>query len=135
MPRNTKTKKYESKIQAILADHSWVSAAFLLGSASLDQLRPDSDVDIALLPVPGYFPSVFERVDISACLEDVIGREVDIGILGTDNLIYAKEAYLTGHCIYSTDNYYRDLFGATALGLYVGLRRERKEVERAYRTE
>ncbi len=123
------------RIERLFSDYPWVYAAFVLGSAVRGALRPRSDIDIALLPGPGYKPSPFERVEITGQLEDILGREADVGILGTHNLIYAKEAYFTGRCIYSKDNYYRDLFGATALGLYYRLRQERKEVEDAYRAE
>jgi hypothetical protein len=53
-------------------------------------------------------------------------------VLDTTNLVYAKEAYLNGECIFCRDSLRRDLFGATVLGEYLDLREVRQEVEHAY---
>jgi radical SAM superfamily enzyme len=48
------------------------------------------------------------------------------------NVVYEKEVATGGRCIYCRDEGYRDEFMAVALALYVQLRWERREVERAY---
>ena len=73
-----------------------------------------------------------QRVALAARLSRRCRRDVDLGILDTDNLIYAKEAYLNGICIHCRDPFQRDRFGADALGLYLELRESRHEVEHAY---
>ena len=122
-------------IQPTLAGEPEIVAAFVLGSAARGTARPDSDVDIAVLYAPGRRRTAAERVALAARLSALLGREVDLGTISADNLIYAKEAYLTGECIFARDPAQRDLTGATMLGLYADLRRARKEVERAYRTQ
>jgi hypothetical protein len=73
-----------------------------------------------------------DLLKLSSQLEDHCGREVDIGILSSKNLIYTREAILKGNCIYEIDDIYSRLFAATALGLYAQLKKERREVENAY---
>lgn len=121
------------RLQQELAAEKRLTAAFLLGSAARNQLRPDSDVDIAILLQSGTSLSPFEKVSLAVRLGELCGREVDIGLLQSRNLVYAREAYLTGECIYCRDVFVRDLFGATILGLYATLKECRKEVENAYR--
>ncbi len=124
-----------TSIQPILAGDPGIVAAFVLGSVARGTPRPDSDVDIAVLYAPGRRPPAAQRVALAARLSAALGREVDLGTISADNLVYAKEAYLTGQCIFTRDPTQRDLAGATLLGLYAELRRAREEVERAYRTQ
>jgi predicted nucleotidyltransferase len=109
-----------------------ISAAYALGSVVTGRLCADSDIDIALLPAPGCILSQMDLLHLSSQLGTCCPRPVDIGILSTKNLIYAKEALLQGECLFCKDQYYHDLFVATALGLYLELRTARREVEHAY---
>mgnify|MGYP006297763047 CR=1 FL=1 len=109
-----------------------ISAAYALGSAITGRLCADSDIDIALLSVPGCSFSQLDLLHLSSELGTCCPRPVDLGILSTHNLIYAKEALLQGECLFCKDQYYHDLFVATALGLYLELRTARREVEHAY---
>ncbi|MFP4035346.1 MAG: type VII toxin-antitoxin system MntA family adenylyltransferase antitoxin [Desulfovermiculus sp.] len=120
------------KIADSLKKDERISAAYVLGSAVTDRLRADSDIDIALLPAPGHSLSQMDLLHLSSQLGTCCPRPVDIGILSTHNLIYAKEALLQGECLFCKDQYYHDLFVATALGLYLELRTARREVEHAY---
>ncbi|WP_051564347.1 type VII toxin-antitoxin system MntA family adenylyltransferase antitoxin [Desulfovermiculus halophilus] len=109
-----------------------ISAAYALGSAVTGRLRGDSDLDIALLPTQGRSFSQMDLLHLSSQLRAYCSRTVDIGILSTHNLIYAKEALLQGECLFCKDQYFHDMFVATALGLYLELRTARREVEHAY---
>ncbi|MCD6584136.1 MAG: nucleotidyltransferase domain-containing protein [Desulfobacteraceae bacterium] len=120
------------KIITVLKKDTRVAAAYLFGSAVNGELRPDSDIDIAVLSVPGIFLTQMDLLKLSSQFEDHCGREVDIGILSSKNLIYTKEAILNGKCIYENGDIYCRLFAATALGLYAQLKKERREVEDAY---
>jgi hypothetical protein len=73
-----------------------------------------------------------DLLHLSGQLRTYCSRAVDIGILSTHNLVYAKEALLQGECLFCKDQYFHDLFVATALGLYLELRTARREVEHAY---
>jgi predicted nucleotidyltransferase len=110
-----------------------ILAAYLLGSAVSGRLRPDSDIDVALLPYPSCRLSDLDRANLGARIAFEIGREVDIGELCSSNLIYAKEAIFTGLRIFSRDARAADESAATLLGLYVAFNEERREVLDAYR--
>jgi predicted nucleotidyltransferase len=110
-----------------------IAAAYLLGSAARNEMRPDSDVDIAVLPCEGVRLSWMDRLALADGLAEPLGRTVDLGVLDSANLVYAKEAITSGTCILTRDRFRSDLFAATALALYARLREERKEIEDAYR--
>ncbi|MBN2808329.1 MAG: nucleotidyltransferase domain-containing protein [Deltaproteobacteria bacterium] len=121
------------RLQQELAGEERFTAAFLLGSVVRSQLRSGSDVDVSILLQPGTSFSSFEKIDLAVRLGELCGRELDIGILEFRNLVYAREAYLAGECIYCRDVFAKDLFGATILGLYAALKWCRKVAEDAYR--
>ena len=120
------------KIAEGLEKDERISAAYVLGSAVTGRLWTDSDIDLALLPAPGHSLSHLDLLHLGSELGTCCSRPVDLGILSTHNLIYAKEALLQGECLFCKDQYYHDLFVATALGLYLELRTARREVEHAY---
>jgi len=109
-----------------------VAAAYLLGSAARHALRPESDLDIAVLPVRGCVISPQERLSLAADLEDVAGRTVDLGILSTANLVYAKEAVAHGAVIFERDRAARARFAMLVLSMYAALQESRREVLHAY---
>ncbi len=129
-PFNSSTRE---QIKRELNRQPKVCAAFLLGSAARGRLRQNSDIDLALLPMPQARLSFQERGQMAAAISSLTGRETDIGVLQTNNLIYAKEAFLNGKRIFCRDCYYCDLFIANTLGLYLELRQERRGIENAYR--
>jgi predicted nucleotidyltransferase len=120
------------QITAVLAADQRLIAASLIGSALSARFRPDSDVDVALLPKSGTRLSALDLVELAAPLEEAVGHPVHLGELSTRSLIYAKEAIAEGRWLFCHDIPTRDLFAATALALYVQLRYERREIEAAY---
>lgn len=109
-----------------------LAAAYLMGSAVEGRLRPDSDIDIALLPSQGRTYSLQERLDIAAMLELRLGRTVDVGIVGSRNLIYAAEAILKGKRVGTCDVAYAEAEETRLLGAYYMFLEDRREVEDAY---
>jgi hypothetical protein len=67
--------------------------------------HPQSDIDLAFLPTIPYSFSTFDRLSLSARLQDELSYEIDIGIMETHDVIYAALAILHGHCIFSRDRY------------------------------
>lgn len=122
------------KLIEALASNGMICAAFLLGSAATDRMRPESDIDIAILLVRGRRPDDLQRISLATELSLAAGIPVDLGILSSDNLIYAKEAILRGKEIYCGDRKYTDLMTTALLGMYVNFQEERREVLNAYRT-
>jgi predicted nucleotidyltransferase len=115
-----------------LSRHDHVAAAYLLGSAAEERLRSDSDVDIAVLPVTPEGLPLLERLHLAAELSSIVGREVDLGVLATRNLVYAKEAVTRGRLILDRDHQVTARFEMYALSMYASLQEARREVLRAY---
>lgn len=120
-------------VEALECDRR-ICAAFLLGSAVSDRMRPESDVDIAILPISGQKLNDMDKLALAAELSLQSGKPVDIGILSSQNLVYAKEAILTGKEIFTKDRKYTDLMTTTFLGMYIMFQEERREVLDAYRS-
>ena len=109
-----------------------IEAAYLLGSAASGRLRSDSDIDIAVLSRKhGYLPAD-ARLHLSGRLAEVLGRPVDLGVLSTSNVVYAKEAIATGRLIFERDHRVTARFAMLALSMYASLQEARREVLRAY---
>lgn len=115
-----------------LGERQDIAAAYLIGSAATGQLRPDSDIDVALLPFGEKSITLQDRLDLAAKLEPIIRRTVDIGVISPGNLIYASEAILNGIPIVVNDKNYTNAMGTRLLGSYLVLREDRREVEDAY---
>lgn len=115
-----------------LSRHAEIAAAYLLGSAAEGRLRSDSDVDIAVLPVAPRGLPLPEQINLAAALSSVLGREVDLGMLTTRNLVYAKEAVTRGRRILDRDHAVTARFEMYALSMYASLQEARREVLRAY---
>ena len=121
------------KIVKPFQNDSRFSAVFLLGSAVTGKMRLDSDIDIALLPAAGIKIDDKSRMALAADISMASGLNLDIGILSSANLVYAKEAILTGLEIYVKDRVYTDLMTTTLLGMYLTFQDQRREVLDAYR--
>jgi len=117
----------------ILAGRADVAAAYLLGSAAMGNLRDDSDIDIALLPVAEQTITLQSRLELAAQLETKFNMTTDIGVITAKNLIYASEAILKGYRIVTLQKDYTDAMETRLLGCYFTFRHDRKEVEESYR--
>jgi predicted nucleotidyltransferase len=109
-----------------------ILSAYVLGSAVSGRMRPESDLDIAVLPVAGGPLSQGDISELSATLSLTAGRVVDVGILSSRNLIYASEALLKGRRFFCRDTFQTDLAVATLLGLAARFKFERREIIDAY---
>lgn len=109
-----------------------IAALYVLGSRANGTARPDSDLDLAILLMPGVKLDAAEQLDLAAAFSSASRQEVDLGMLGTSNVVYAKEVAENGQPLLIKDRGATDLFFATALGQYAALREQRRPVERAY---
>ncbi len=75
-----------------------IIAVYLLGSIISGNIRPDSDIDIAVMLKQGTEKTLLNRAFISGDLSYDLGRTVDVGIISSQNLVYAREALLKGLC-------------------------------------
>ena len=106
------------QVQRMLEGQPLVLAACLHGSTAKGTARPDSDVDLALLPSPGERLPLKFRLECAGELESILGCPVDIGELSTRNLVYAKEVIANGQEIFTTNRFQSDLFMATSLAMH-----------------
>lgn len=109
-----------------------VCAAYLHGSAVKGGLRADSDVDMALLLFPGQSSAPAERLKLAAELEAIFGRTVDLGLLSSANVVYAREVFGHGRLLFTRSEFHSARFQAQALSMYVDLQQSRREVLSAY---
>jgi predicted nucleotidyltransferase len=122
----------ETVIIDVVAGEPRVLAAYLLGSFVRDSLRRDSDIDLALLLMPGQTMTAIERAELGASLAFRIGRDVDVGLISSHNLVYAHQVAFTGRRIFSRDVGRTDHDMTTLLGLYAQFQWDRREVLHAY---
>lgn len=122
------------KIVPVLQKDQRIVAAYLLGSVVSGRLHAKSDIDLAILFDPPKSFTTMDQLYLAAAIQEKLPYEVDIGILGTHDLIYSTQAIIHGRCIFARDKFKKDLFAATCLSLYAQLKYERSEVENAYRT-
>lgn len=115
-----------------LQKESAICAAFLHGSAVQGCLRPDSDVDISLLLKPHMNIPPQHRLSLTGELESLFGRPVDLGILSTNNLVYAKEVIKQGQELFTENSFFSERFFSVCLSMYADLQQDRKEVLHAY---
>lgn len=119
-------------LAACLERHPSIAAAYLLGSAVTGRLRSESDVDVAVLPTTPQGLPIADRLALAAELSLAAGRVVDLGILSTNSLVYAKEAVAHGRLFFERDRGARARFAMYALSMYASLQEARKEVVAAY---
>ena len=116
----------------VLKQYPSILAAYLHGSTTKGTARPDSDVDIAILPEPGRHISLKVRLECAGELEGILGCPVDVGELSTRNLVYSKEVAVGGQEIFSSNRFESERFMATCLAMYAELQQQRNEVLDAY---
>jgi len=68
-----------------------INAAYFHGSAAGAGLRPESDVDVAVLPFAAAALSQSATLDLVGRLSLALGRDVDLCVLSTSNLVYARD--------------------------------------------
>lgn len=119
-------------VAELLSADERILAAYLLGSFGTERQRPDSDIDIAVMPRPDCRLTADELMDLAGALTAAAGRRVDVGLLSTQNLIYACQAIGDGRRIFCRDAFRADLTAATLLSLAAQLRFERREIVDAY---
>lgn len=108
------------KVKQYLNKHELVSAAYLFGSFAQGKQRSDSDVDIAILFIPGV--SQLMRFDtglqIACALEDIVLRKVDIVDLLEAGLFLSYQIKAKGVLLLEKDHAYRVNYEVRSLREY-----------------
>ena len=108
-----------------------VLAVYLLGSAARGTMRPDSDIDIGVLPAPGEVLSALELAEIAAGISFETGYVVDAGLVDGRDLVYANEA-LDGVRLFVREGKTTELREAALRAMYLRFCEDRKEIVDAY---
>jgi uncharacterized protein len=88
----------ESPAVARLLSQAGVEVAILFGSAASGRLRPDSDIDIGILPGPDRAVDFASELTLATELEQALGREVDLVRLDEASTLLRFEAS-QGRCL------------------------------------
>ena len=124
------TKK---KLISIFENEAKIEAVFLFGSAVKNQLRKESDLDFGILVSEGNLFSGMELLELSGEIECVTKFRADLGIISKSNLIYSKEAILSGIRIFDRDPMTSDRKINLLLSMYYHFKDEMREIYNAYR--
>jgi len=117
----------------IVSGDARVLAVYLLGSALRGNLGPQSDIDLALMIEAGTKMSSLERLKIANDLAYKLERSVDLGEISSANLVYSREAFLSGIPLFQKNPEKVSLRRAGLMGMYIQFNLDRKEVLDAYR--
>lgn len=123
----------KQKLISTFEGNSKIISVFLLGSAARNQLRKDSDLDFGILLAEGNSLSGLELLQKSSEIESITGYQTDLGIISKKNLIYAKEAILSGIRIFDRDSHITDRKINLLLSMYYYFKEEMREVYNGYR--
>ena len=110
-----------------------INALYLHGSYAKGVQHPNSDIDLAVLMKDFAALKAENILIMSAQLELIFNRKVDLGILSSKNLVYAKEVIEHGRSVFCRNRFEKELFEATMLAMYLNLQMEREEILNAYR--
>ena len=95
-------------------------------------MRADSDVDLALLLTPHATLSPATRLDLAARLALLLDRPADLGLLSSNNLVYASEVANHGRLLFTRSPLTSDRFLAQSLAQYADLQVSRRKILDAY---
>jgi uncharacterized protein len=129
-------------VLAAVARHSGdeVAAAIqsvpLFGSAAVGRMRPDSDIDLAILRPGGTAP--IEPVALFDAAQTVaieLGRDVDLVDLRSVSTVFATQILAHGRRIRTQDEYESDLFTCHTLSEHARLNERRREIVERFEAE
>jgi uncharacterized protein len=118
-------------VQTYLAEHAPVIAAVIFGSAAGGPLRPDSDVDLALLFAAEQVPGEDEILEMRADLEQLLRRDVDLIVLNQASPILAFQAARHGTLLFCRDRRAYERFLVRLITEYADFKRIRRPIEEA----
>lgn len=119
-------------LKSFTKERTDIASVYLLGSVITDQLRSNSDIDIAILPLENQEIPLHVRLELASQLEAKLHRVIDIGVITAKNLIYASEAILKGRRVVTQQKEYTEAAETRLLGCYLTFRQDRRKVEASY---
>lgn len=115
-----------------LIEEFQAQTVILFGSAAKEQMRPDSDVDIAFLSQFST-PSAYDLFMASSKLADLVHREVDLIYFPQANPVFKAQIIATGEILFDSEPLIRQTAFMYALKEYALLNEERHVIMDSYR--
>lgn len=121
-------------IRHVLAYYPATQGIYLFGFHGMTDEHPHSDIDIALLLLPGEAEQAGRLAlsDLHLQLEMALGRDVDLLNARLASTVFQK-AIIFGELIYCADRYAVDEFEMLTLSCYQKLNEERAEILAEFR--
>jgi len=94
-----------TKLGEVFRRYPCIQAVYLFGSAASGHARPDSDIDLAVIPADTSAGE--KKLDILAELADCGFCNVDLAFIDENDLVLANEAIRQNKLIYATDDFDR----------------------------
>jgi len=91
----------EKVLLPVLKETAGIAGAYLFGSV-LGKMRPDSDIDLAIVSTPGADP-FRAAADVESRIREIEGHPLQVTILSESGVRFAMEAMSTGQLIYVAD--------------------------------
>lgn len=116
----------EQLVVALLSSLPSCQAVYRFGSWGTDAQRPDSDIDLALLPSHPLDPVL--RWELAQTLASLAGRDVDLVDLLGASTVLRMQVVAYGERLYSADALRVDQFEDFVFSSYARLNEERREI-------
>lgn len=100
-------------------------AIYLFGSASRNELREDSDIDLGFLTEYNVNIDEYDKFIKAQELADIFNRDVDLVHLNSSSSVFKVEVTYNGKVIYCNDDTKRMIFEMQSLKEYAILNEER----------
>ena len=114
-----------------LAERAELAAVLVFGSAAHDRRRPDSDIDLAILPVKVLDP--LSAIRLAGDLEPILKTTVDLIDLTRVSPILVNQILRQGRVVAILDSRAYHSFVIKHVTAYEDLKRARKPIEAAIR--
>ena len=102
------------------------AAVYVFGSTATGRERPESDLDLAVLPMDPV--SASQLLEVRFQLAEALGRDVDLIDLARSSTVLRKEVLAGGRLLFETASARREEFEMYALSDYARLNEERAPV-------
>ena len=122
------------KLSHLLQPVSGLTCAYLHGSVLTEYFRPESDIDIALLFIPGHLGELFQKeiLHFGAKVEEITGHWGHFSLLSSNDVVFANRVVTKGVLIVCNNTTQCQMFTMHTLSMYANLNVERKEVLDSY---
>ncbi|MGG6309283.1 type VII toxin-antitoxin system MntA family adenylyltransferase antitoxin [Paenibacillus macerans] len=132
MPNPGLNPRQKSAITGYLIERFKAHTVILFGSAAREEMRQDSDVDIAFMSdIPA--PSAYELFMASSELAGLAQREIDLIFFPQASPVFKAQIIGTGEILHDSEPYTRQTAFMYALKEYALLNDERQEIMESYR--